>query len=78
VWARNGVATTECPRSYITAESIGFVEEHAVWRAARSDLRTWNARSGEAILALEQEMERERIAHESGVDRRASRGAEGF
>ncbi len=60
VWARKGAATTTCPRSYITAESLGWVEEFLVGRRlGRTELREMPARDAEAHLILAREWEAE-------------------
>ncbi len=60
VWARSGVATTECPRSFITAESAAWVEEFQVWkRLGYPDVARMPARQVEAMLVLEGELTEE-------------------
>jgi hypothetical protein len=60
VWARGGVAVTECPRSVVTAESIGLVEEFFVWRRVGTALGELTARQVEAFVILENAMEQEK------------------
>ena len=60
VWARADVATEICPKSYITAESVGWVEEFLVRRrlgGIKPDGLT--ARQVEAFLILEKALARE-------------------
>jgi hypothetical protein len=55
VWARKQVATDVCPKSLITAESLGWIEEFLVWRRLRQDLRNdLTARKAEAFLILDE------------------------
>lgn len=63
VWARHGVSASECPKSYITAESLGWVEQFAIRRilgATLSDLAQTPARTVDAFSVLEQELSNER------------------
>jgi hypothetical protein len=61
VWLRGSVATSECPRSYIRAESQSWLEEFHIWRlAGKSDLRSYPARTVEAFSVLESELLKER------------------
>jgi hypothetical protein len=56
VWARGHAAATECPKSYISAESIRWIEEFSVWKAGGiTDLKKLPARTAEAFFVLEQE-----------------------
>lgn len=61
VWARKRAATVECPKSFITAQSIAWVEEFLV-RRRLGDMKVegMGAREVEAFLILEQEMAAER------------------
>lgn len=57
VWARNGAATEECPKSLVSAESIRWLEEYFVWKLADGgDVRSMPARQVDAFLVLEQEL----------------------
>ena len=61
VWARADVATEICPKSYITAESVGWVEEFLVRRRLGGiKLEELTARQVEAFLVLEKALGRER------------------
>jgi len=54
VWARKGVATDECPKSYITADSMVLVEDYFVRRRLGGlDFSQLSAREVEAFLVLE-------------------------
>ena len=56
VWGRGPVAVEECPRSYIRAESVRWIEEFSVWKAGGvRDLIRLPARTAEAFFVLEQE-----------------------
>ncbi|HOQ46198.1 MAG TPA: hypothetical protein PK157_12835 [Bryobacteraceae bacterium] len=60
VWARGNVATEECPKSYITAESLAWVEEFQVWkRLGYPRVEEMTARQVEAMLVLEAELAEE-------------------
>ena len=57
VWARNDVVTDTCPKSYVTAQSLGWMEQFFVWRRLtyrRPD--ELSAREVEAFMILENEM----------------------
>ena len=55
VWARKTVATESCPRSYITAESEGLVEDFLVRRRLGGmNFGELSARQVEGFLILEQ------------------------
>ena len=55
VWARKTVATESCPKSYITAESEGLVEDFLVRRRLGGmNFGELSARQVEGFLILEQ------------------------
>ena len=57
VWTRRQVVTDVCPKSLITAESLGWIEEFLIWKRLRLDLRTdLSARQAEAFLILEDQL----------------------
>jgi hypothetical protein len=57
VWARAQISTDVCPRSFVTAESIGWVEEFLVRKWLRFALPAeLNMRQAEAFLILEQQL----------------------
>ena len=68
VWARKNIAVTSCPRSLITAESEGLVEEFLV-RRQLGGLRVeeLSARQAEAFLILEQALAAERNNGQHGT-----------
>jgi len=56
VWARERVSLTTCPTSYITAESLGLLEEFQAWKLmGASNVFDLPARLVEAIAILENE-----------------------
>ena len=60
VWARADVATETCPKSYITAESIGLVEEFLVRRRLGGmRFEELTARQVEAFVILEKALTKE-------------------
>ena len=55
--------TGSCPKSYVTAESVGLVEEFLVRRQLGGmTFEQLSARKVEAFVLLERELERERAA----------------
>lgn len=59
VWARHGSVAHRCPKTEITAESVAWLDQWAVWRlAGRGSLSDWSAKDLEAMAFLEQEWER--------------------
>jgi len=60
VWARKGVATTTCPKSFITGESMVWLEEYLVRRKlGQKGIDGLDAREVEAFLILEHELAEE-------------------
>jgi len=60
VWARADVAIETCPKSFITAESIGLVEEFLVRRRLGGmNFENLTARQVEAFVILEKALEKE-------------------
>jgi hypothetical protein len=50
------VAAFECPKSYITGQSMAWLEEFQAWkRLGYPDPRTLGAREAHAMMILEQE-----------------------
>ena len=61
VWARRDVAVGACPKSYVTAESVGLLEEFLVRRQLGGlACEELSARKVEAFVVLEREMDKER------------------
>jgi hypothetical protein len=57
VWARNNAATTVCPKSFITAQSMAWLEEYLVRRKlGQRGIDGLGAREVEALLILEHEL----------------------
>lgn len=60
VWARNDVGTGVCPKSYITADSIRWLELFGAWRLARGgSLLSMPARQVDAFRLIESELSKE-------------------
>jgi hypothetical protein len=60
VWARRNIALETCPVSYISAESLGMVEEFLVRRRLRTmPYEGLTSRQVEAFLILERELANE-------------------
>lgn len=60
VWARRGTFTTECPRSYVSAQSLAWLEEYHAWRlGGRGSVRELPARLVEALAILDNELRAE-------------------
>lgn len=60
MWSRGGHSIWECPKSYITGESLTLLEEFFAWKLGGcQELYRLPARSVDAILALEVEIRRE-------------------
>jgi len=61
IWARKSASTNSCPTSFITSESIAFLEEFHVWKLfGASDAYALPARLVEAIVVLENELRLEK------------------
>jgi hypothetical protein len=70
VWLRGKVALNCCPKSYISAESEGMVEDFLVRRRMGGmDFRKLTARQVEAFLVLEQALTEELAARRGRVER---------
>src|SRR5207248_1325161 len=60
VWGRKRAQTEECPKSFVTGESLAWIEEFFVRRRLETeDLIELDARTVDAFLILRDEMERE-------------------
>jgi hypothetical protein len=63
VWGRKQTQSEECPKSFVTGESLGLVEEFFVRRRLgfenSTGIETTAARKVDAFLILRDEMERE-------------------
>jgi hypothetical protein len=57
VWARKQVSTFICPKSFISARSLAWLEDYFVWRKLGRQMdRDMSARRMEAFLILEQQV----------------------
>lgn len=60
VWVRGNCAVEECPRSYITPQSVAWLEGFYAWRlTGRQALDELPARWADAFLVLEGELTEE-------------------
>jgi hypothetical protein len=61
VWARGRVAIEECPKSYISARSLEWIDRYALWRRlGMLYSEPISVKDLEAFTALEQELATER------------------
>ena len=61
IWARRNARVSECPKSYITAASLAWIEEYQTGRAfGFSDVSGLPARTVDAFCVLELELAREK------------------
>ncbi|HSU60570.1 MAG TPA: hypothetical protein VLI55_14755 [Bryobacteraceae bacterium] len=57
---RGQLASVQCPKSIITADSLSFLEQFRLWKeAGGGSILAMDAKSADAILVLEQEWRRE-------------------
>jgi len=60
VWGRGAIATTTCPTSYVTTESVALIEEFYAWKlCGAANVYDLPARLVEAIFVLENELRAE-------------------
>jgi len=60
VWVRRRVFLDTCPRSFVSAESIGLVEAFGAWKLVGSgDFASLPARTADAFCVLENELRAE-------------------
>lgn len=71
IWAKNSASTTVCPTSFITAQSMAWLEEYFVRRKlGQRGIEGLGAREVEAFLILEHELSEENtVVHASGQGR---------
>jgi len=69
VWARGEAATDTCPKSYVAAQSLAWVEQFYVWKLGGGSLLDLPARQVDAFLVLEQEWRAESKHVEERVNR---------
>jgi len=56
VWARGRAATEECPRSWVTPESVVWVEWYFAWKSfGGGGLAALGAKEADVMLTLEKE-----------------------
>ena len=61
IWARHGARSTECPTSFISAESLGWIERYQAARVfGFGDVMELPARTVDAFCVLELELAREK------------------
>ena len=70
VWVRNDLILFECPKSYVSASSLGFLESYAVWKRHRGIYDAgWDARDTDAFTVLANEVSEEEKRNASRVER---------
>ena len=70
VWTRKRLALSECPKSYIRAQSVAWIESYGIWKrfgGTAVDVRT--AREVQAFLILEAETAQEQRDNETESSR---------
>jgi hypothetical protein len=61
VWIRRNIVLQSCPVSYVRSESEAYLEQYLVWRRFGGvDVRELPARTVEAFLIIDGELEKER------------------
>ncbi len=61
VWARRRVSIATCPKSYVTGDSIAFLEQFYAWKLfGHTDPNLLPARTVDAFCVLEKELAEER------------------
>ena len=66
VWAQGGLLLEECPKSYITGESLGILESYLVWRKFGGvPIETRGAKEVDGFLALDAELAAEERSNAS-------------
>ncbi len=77
IWARDSSATTVCPRSFISAQSMAWLEEYLVRRKlGQKGIDGLGAREVEAFLILEHDLTKMNSERETRAQRtdRTARG----
>ena len=68
VWARRSARATECPKSSVSAASLGFLEKFQAWKAGGClNLLNLPSRDAQAVLLLEPEWKKE-LSYANGRD----------
>jgi len=66
VWAQGGLLLEECPKSYITGESLGILESYLVWRKfGGKPVETRSAKEVDGFLTLDAELAAEERSNAS-------------
>lgn len=79
VWAKDSVATSMCPKSFVTAQSMAWVEEYLVRRRlGHRGIDGLGAREVEAFLILEHELGKRDVDRSGGARRRATGTSDGL
>jgi hypothetical protein len=66
VWAQGDLLLNECPKPYITAESLGILETYLVWRKfGGKAVETRSAKEVDGFLTLDAEIADEERAYAS-------------
>ncbi|MDQ2776229.1 MAG: hypothetical protein M3Y57_15125 [Acidobacteriota bacterium] len=53
VWGRDGVYSSQCPKSVITAATLNHLEQYAIWKQFGGDPERLGAKAADAIVLLE-------------------------
>lgn len=69
VWTRREVATDTCPKSYVSAQSLAWIEQFYIWKVCGGSLFDLPARQVDAFLILEQEWKAENKHGQESVNR---------
>ena len=70
VWVRKDLVLFECPKPYVTADSLGFLENFAVWKRHRGTYDSkQEARETDAFVVLAKELSEEEERDASEVER---------
>jgi hypothetical protein len=64
VFVRRQTVALRCPKSIITAQSLGFIEQFLYWKQWGGDLWESDAKSADALLVLRKESEKETMNEE--------------
>lgn len=69
VWTRREVALDTCPKSFVSAQSLAWIEQFYVWKVGGGGLLEMPARQVEAFLILEQEWRAENKHGQDTINR---------
>jgi len=59
VWVRGRTATEECPKSFITAESLGHLDNFHAWKLGGGPVAEMPAKQVDAFVVLEHQWREE-------------------